>query len=924
MLERRRELDELGARIQSAVTGDGGLVVVEGPAGIGKSRLLAHACKEAAGSMRVLSSRGGEMEGEFAFGVVRQLFEGELRASGPDLLAGAAAPASVVFGAPAEGPAGAPFAALHGLFWLVLALAEREPVLLAVDDLHWADRPSLLFLDYLARRVESQPILVLLGLREGEPGMDTALLAEITRNPAATGVRPGPLSPTAVAEVIEARLGATPDPAFVDACHQATGGNPLLLSQLGSALYSEGVTPEAANIDQVAAIGPRAVSRTVLRRLVNLTEDARAVARAVSVLGEAASIAAVADLAEVDDEALAEASRLLAGADILAADPPLRFVHPLVRDAIYHELSPAERDLNHRRSAAMLRDRGAPLEQVAAQLLKTSPRKEAWVTELLWQAGRAAMSAGAADSAVAYLRRAQEEAPDEAEQGRLLFELGVAETHTTGAGAVEHLGLAVERLRDPELRATAVGLLARTLIFTGAPNEAVATVRREARAVPEELADLRRALEALEYMAVFFGARGPERLSRLSQYRGRPEPGFGSAMLAAMASWHAVCTDGVADECAELALAALSDQELLAADSALVPLAAMVTLIIADRPEVTEVFDRAISDAHRRGSLLDASSTHLWYGYSQLRRGDLTAAEDLILAADKEFTLWGHDHYSSTNSSSFMAAILTERGRPEEAARWLDQVGEMPPFSHAQSSYLTAKAALLTGQQRAEGAVAAADELAEHCAGVPDPARLWWRSLKALALDQLDRRDEAFELAHEELEITRAFGARSELGRTLRVLGMLEREQGIETLRESVEVLSESTARLERAKALAALGSTLRRARKQTEARQPLRQALELASACGADGLAESIRSELHAAGARPRRDALTGVEALTPSERRVAALAAGGRTNREIAQELYVTPKTVELHLSNAYQKLGIRSRRELDPELAKTPVSA
>jgi DNA-binding NarL/FixJ family response regulator len=125
---------------------------------------------------------------------------------------------------------------------------------------------------------------------------------------------------------------------------------------------------------------------------------------------------------------------------------------------------------------------------------------------------------------------------------------------------------------------------------------------------------------------------------------------------------------------------------------------------------------------------------------------------------------------------------------------------------------------------------------------------------------------------------------------------------------EAVAVLEASPARLEHAKALAALGSALRRARKPTEAREPLRRALELAGACEAGGL-----SELLAAGARPRRDALSGAESLTPSERRVVDLATAGRTNRDIAQELYVTPKTVEVHLSNAYRKLGIRSRREL-----------
>src|SRR5690606_21770050 len=137
--------------------------------------------RRAEGSVRVFAARGGEMEMEFAFGVVRQLFEAELADAERkrELLDGAAAPAAAVFGAPGAAEAGASFAALHGLYWLVLGLAETEPVMLVVDDLHWCDRPSLLFLTYLARRVENQPVLVLAGLREREPGADSALLAEI-------------------------------------------------------------------------------------------------------------------------------------------------------------------------------------------------------------------------------------------------------------------------------------------------------------------------------------------------------------------------------------------------------------------------------------------------------------------------------------------------------------------------------------------------------------------------------------------------------------------------------------------------------------------------------------------------------------------------------------------------------------------------
>jgi DNA-binding NarL/FixJ family response regulator len=159
------------------------------------------------------------------------------------------------------------------------------------------------------------------------------------------------------------------------------------------------------------------------------------------------------------------------------------------------------------------------------------------------------------------------------------------------------------------------------------------------------------------------------------------------------------------------------------------------------------------------------------------------------------------------------------------------------------------------------------------------------------------------------------------VGRALRVLGTLERAQGVERLRESVALLERSTAKLELAFALSALGAALRRGRTPTEARDPLRRALELAERCGAKPLAEQARAELYAAGGRPRRTALTGIESLTASERRVAELAAEGRTNKEIAQALFVTLKTVELHLSHAYRKLGIRSRRELEGALASPP---
>jgi DNA-binding CsgD family transcriptional regulator len=165
-------------------------------------------------------------------------------------------------------------------------------------------------------------------------------------------------------------------------------------------------------------------------------------------------------------------------------------------------------------------------------------------------------------------------------------------------------------------------------------------------------------------------------------------------------------------------------------------------------------------------------------------------------------------------------------------------------------------------------------------------------------------------------------GAPGTVARTLRVLGTLESDDGLDCFEEAVEVVAPSPARLEHAKALVALGVALRHARRPTDARVTLSAApCELADVCGAPTLAKQARSELYAAGGRPRTAALTGVESVTPSERRIADLAAEDHTNRDIAKELSVTPKTVERHLGNVYRKLGISSRHRLGSELAGRP---
>lgn len=203
-----------------------------------------------------------------------------------------------------------------------------------------------------------------------------------------------------------------------------------------------------------------------------------------------------------------------------------------------------------------------------------------------------------------------------------------------------------------------------------------------------------------------------------------------------------------------------------------------------------------------------------------------------------------------------------------------------------------------------------------------NPALIAWRSPAALALLGLGERPKALRLAAEELELARAWGAPRALGVALRTLGLIAGgKRGLTLLGEAVEVLSDSPAKLEHAKARADLGGALRRAAQRVQAREQLRRAVELARICGAIALVERAETELLASGARPRRVALSGVASLTPSERRVAELAAQGPTNREIAQTLFVTQRTVEVHLTSVFRKLDISSRVQLAAALDARP---
>ncbi len=292
LLEREAELEELQAALEAASRGTGSLVVVEGPAGIGKTRLLASARETAERTgLRVLSARGTELERDFPFALVGQLFGPVVHeaseAEREELLDATARLAGPVVGIESEGSpvdedAGylpdQSFEILNALYWLTSNLGERGPALLAVDDAHWSDQASLRFLIFLLPRLGELPVTLALTVRSGEGGPASELLAQLSSDPAAQVLRPAPLGGASVAELVRSGLAGEADDAFCAACQEVSGGNPFMLQELLLELRAEGSRGTEGEAARVRELAPASIQRAVLARLARLPEQSRALA----------------------------------------------------------------------------------------------------------------------------------------------------------------------------------------------------------------------------------------------------------------------------------------------------------------------------------------------------------------------------------------------------------------------------------------------------------------------------------------------------------------------------------------------------------------------------------------------------------------------------------------------------------------------
>ncbi|HEX8085486.1 MAG TPA: AAA family ATPase [Solirubrobacteraceae bacterium] len=934
LLEREAELAALGAALEAAAGGAGGLVVVEGPAGIGKTRLLREARERAARTgMRVLAARGSELERDFPFGVVRQLLEPAVLAADErereELLAGAAAPARGLVGA--EGDAGGDgasahpfadpsFATLNALYWLVSNLAEGGPVLLAVDDAHWADSASLRLLRFLLPRLEELPVLLVVAARPSDPAADVELLARIAADPAARVLRPQALTREPVAGLVRAALGAQVDDAFCDACLEASGGNPFLLSELLAALAAEGSTGGREDAQHVREVAPASISRAVLVRLARLPEAARRLAHAVAVLGDDAAARDAAALAELDRALAAEAADALAGAGVLEAQRPLRFVHPLVRNAIYGDLPPGQRALAHERAAALLRAAGAEPERVAVHLLAADPDGDRSTVETLLAASRRALDRAAPEAAVRYLRRALAEPPPPELRTEVVKRLSIAAFRSPDRSAFGDADPIAELTADTDTLIVAAPTLTAALAADGR-NDDIATLLDRAIAAARDAGRLEDAL-GLEVQRVTWTHTPPaEAQRRIAPY---VEPLAGThaePALFALRAWWAMFTPGAhAHDAADLALRAIEHRRPL---HDLVGIAqgpqAILVLLRAERLDVAErAIEQLAADANASGEAPAIAGAAFLRSELALLRGEVARAAAEAGAAVEagrqgEF-LWAVPIWLAN-----LVEALVERDELDAADAALHADGMAGPLPR---SYWFTPVVLARGRLRlAQGRMReAADDLLGAAAdldgvGISAPYHPWPADA-ACALTALGEQDEARRLLDARLGEARVWGTARPRAALLRAQGALTGD--LDTLREAVAIADTPAARLEHAKALAELGAALRRANHRAAAREPLHAALDLARAGGALATARRAHAELEATGEKLRPLIAGGVESLTPSERRIADLAAEGRSNRDIAQSLFLTVKTVETHLSNAYRKLGIRSRRDLEAALS------
>ncbi|MCY0920035.1 AAA family ATPase [Streptomyces sp. H27-G5] len=928
-----RAVDELcGTSRTGPTTRRGGVLTFAGAGGIGKTTLLTEARRHAAErSCTVLFARGGEQEKQVPFHVMRQLIQPTFAAMTEeerrDVLGNwysIVAPALGLTAAPKGPTAPDPQGVRDGLDWVVTHLTVRSaPVVLVVDDAHWADAESLAWLTAFAARAEELAMLILVACRPNEIPADAASLRALMSR---QGTRPhelATLTTSAVARIVRDALGESADDVFCRECWAITGGNPFEVVELAMKGRDRGLKPHQDNIPQLRDLASAVKGSGLIDRLEQLGPSTVRLAWAAAVLGTAVPIGIVGSVAALGEAQAAEAIDQLRNARILTVLTSLRrqevveFFHPLIATAVYRSIPPGVRVGMHGMAAQAMVDDGFGAAAAARHLLEMHPEGDPWVVQQLRQAARESFSAGAPDAARRYLARALREPPDMEDRAEVLFELGSANLLHDPATTINQLRAALEEPKTEQaLREAITYRLAQALAHTGQMAEAAGLLADEARLSTSSRTRLRMQAEQFKWNSVRLDEENsPARSRLLAQFakrlsgRGLPE-----RHILGLRAWDAAMRGepiGTALDYAEQALTggmSWTDQDF----GFEVPAVVAVTLMYCDQPgRAEELFNTGIVEFEGKGWRgAHLSFVYTLLGYVRYRRGRLAEAEDFVRNGLQIADRVGHGIPAQWYAIGTLIETLLARGNTAEAQRVAQtyKLAEGLPKAVVYPDPQAVWGKLLLAQGRideAEQQLSAAGKRLD-LRGTRNPSWSPWQL--DLALAQVTHEpDQARATATEALARARAFGAASVIGQSLRVLATtMDPSRAALLLQEAVGHLEQSPAACELAHALVDHGTALHTLGDPHQAAQQLYRGMETAAACGADALAARARSQLASAGLRPRRLHTFEQDTLTIAEHAVARHAALGLDNAAIARELGTDVRTASELLSASFTKLG------------------
>ncbi|WP_158840864.1 helix-turn-helix transcriptional regulator [Saccharothrix deserti] len=877
---RDRELRSARALLRGVLTGRTTTLLVTGEIGIGKSALLSAIIDDARElGFTVASAIAARLESDLHGGVVGRLAEG-LHDGQAD--------------------------SLDWFYRVVREALGRGPLLLVVDDVDLSDSWSLRCLAYVLRRVCDQPLAVVFAATTGQAPVGEVTLPELV------GAHHEHVELTGLdVAAVTALVGDAP----ASVCREVTRGNSKLLGALVEQLRARpGAT--AATVRGLGSAEIGAALRVRLRRY----EGSAEVVRAAAVLGEDATVDRLAAMAGVEPRRALRIIDGLVRLRVFRDDYPLGFCHQYLRNSVLADLPVATRAADHARAAVLLLDAGAPDERIAVHLRGARAVPLPWGVEVLRRAARKATYDDRLDDAQDYLERALEERLSSDERLAVQLEL----VHITFL-VDQEAGMA--RLRDAlahadDARSAAGQAVTMLLRLCSAPEARLALsigLQLVSRLTSQEH-DESWELKAMSYLA---GAGNNVGLAlRASMFTEELEtdvpqsPRLRQVHSAFLSLGHALRGES-AEKALQYAAEALEGERC---DVFVQPFVFTVsTCFMADAPELSDRFRRMIGseaephDYHlRKGTVVSMA-----HGMDFLARGELVRAKTFLKWQLRLFDELGAVAVCpmAILCAARLAEVLVDLGRFEEARDLLVRYGfadELPElFQHNVTLFARGKLKLATDDPR--GALADLLECGRRliASKIDSPAILPWRALAVRAHLALGRREAAAQLAAEDLARAKRWGTPRAMGTALISVGLTtDDEAATGALRKAVEYLTDSPARLLHAEALLQLGAQLNRRGQAEEAIPHLRQAVELSARCESKPLIRRAAEELRACEPATAQGTVHG---LTKQETRVAGMAAQGLTNRQIAEALFLTRRTVELHLSGAYRKLGIAGRADL-----------